>query len=97
MSILVGLLCSAAFAAGYGTAWWVHRRHVVRCARGSFYCGCEADPRCVAHNCTHHCDLYCDGRCLRLWEDAVKRGEIPLPGGDGRSEVDLSFLRGPSE
>lgn len=93
MTVLTLIAVGIGFAVGYAAhARYPHRR---KCAHA--FCHSRADPRCVSGNCTEHCRsaMGCFAGCLHAWEDAVKRGEIPAPGADGRADLDLSFLKEP--
>lgn len=93
MTVLTLVAVGIGFVFGYA----VHTRYPHRAKCAHAFCSSRADPRCVAGNCTFHCQstLGCNERCLDAWADAVKRGEVALPGSDGRADVDLSFLKPP--
>lgn len=95
LTLITLIAVGVGFALGYAVHTRYPRPRMQRCAEWS--CSSRADPRCAAGNCTFHCQsaVGCNERCLNVWEDAVKRGEIPAPGADGRADLDLSFLKEP--
>jgi len=49
--------------------WWPKKR-IQSCSED--YCSSRRDPRCVAGNCTYHCNyiLGCKGYCIEVWKNS---------------------------
>lgn len=59
--------------------WIEDRRKSPRSSKcGDGYCDSRSDPRCVAGNCTYHCQSItgCHARCLDAWAKSGTANEI---------------------